>query len=84
MWADDAAMERSKHRIVILVLANKPAALRGLLRLLDERFRIIIHLDAKTDATDIELPAHASFTAVRLPIFWGWLQYHAGGSRDAR
>ncbi len=61
----------SDHRIVVLVLANKAAALRVLLRLLDKRFRIIIHRDAKTDATGIELPAHASFTAVRLPIFWG-------------
>ena len=46
-------------------------ALRGLLGLLDERFRIIVHLDAKTDPRGLALPPHACFTDIRLPIFWG-------------
>ena len=59
------------QRVVFLVLASKVPALRGLLGLLDERFRIIIHLDAKADPDGFVLPPHASFTDTRLPIFWG-------------
>ncbi len=59
------------QQIVILVLASKPEALNGLLLLLDTRFRIIIHLDAKADLDAIELPPHASFTDTRFEVFRG-------------
>jgi hypothetical protein len=59
------------QQIVVLVLAGGIEALNGLLLLLDERFRVIVHLDAKTNANDIELPPHASFTEARFEVFWG-------------
>ena len=54
-----------------MVLASNIRALKGLLLLLDARFRVIIHLDAKANAEDCDLPLHASFTATRFEVFWG-------------
>ncbi len=65
----DAARPVSQQ-VVILVLASRIEALRGLLLLLDARFRVIIHLDAKTDASGLALPAHASLTDVRFEVYW--------------
>ncbi len=63
--------QRVGHDVVILVLAHKTKPLEGLLRVLDPSFRIIIHLDAKSDALPHDLPSHASVLDTRLDIFWG-------------
>ena len=59
------------HGTVVLVLAHKTKPLEGLLRVLDPRCRIIIHLDAKSPAPPYDLPPHASVLDTRLEIFWG-------------
>jgi hypothetical protein len=60
-------------RIAILVLAHQPAPLQYLLDLLDERFAIFVHMDAKTDlaAAPLRLPAHATMVEPRIEVFWG-------------
>jgi len=60
-------------RIAVLVLAHQAVPLQGLLRCLDDRFRIFIHMDAKTElgAGQKRVPGHASLIAPRLPVFWG-------------
>ena len=59
------------QKIVVLVLASRMDALRGLLLLLDARFRVIVHLDAKIEADAGDLPPHDSFTQARFEVFWG-------------
>ncbi len=60
-------------RTAILILAHQPEKLHFLLDLLDDRFRIFIHVDAKADmaAAELRLPDHASLIAPRIPVFWG-------------
>lgn len=58
------------HKVVLLVLAHHAEALGGLLSLLDGRFRILVHFDAKAGPAP-PLPPHASVINARLPIFWG-------------
>ena len=57
----------------ILILAHQPAKLPYLLHLLDDRFAIYIHLDAKADLAiaPSRLPRHATFITPRIPVFWG-------------
>ena len=49
------------------------APLGALLTLLDDRFRVFVHLDAKTELPEasLRLPPHASLVLPRLPVFWG-------------
>ncbi len=58
--------------VAVLVLAHRVPALQDLVRTLDERFRILIHLDAKCPVPQeaIPLPPHASWTTERHPVFW--------------
>lgn len=60
-------------RIAILVLAHRPAALQFLVDLLDGRFAVFVHVDAKTDLAGIPLrvPAHVTMIEPRLEVFWG-------------
>jgi hypothetical protein len=60
-------------RIAVLVLAHRPAALQYLLELLDDRFAVFVHLDAKTEPAGISLrvPGHAHLIEPRLEVFWG-------------
>jgi hypothetical protein len=67
-----------RPQTAILILAHRPAALASLLRLLDHRalanrFRLFIHIDAKTDylAAGLRLPPHVTLITPRLPVFWG-------------
>jgi hypothetical protein len=58
------------------VLAHNPGPLQYLLDALDARFRILVHMDAKTDLATLaeaalRLPAHARLVAPRIPVFWG-------------
>ena len=57
--------------IVLLVLAGRVDALAGLLRVVDSRFRIVVHFDAKLASVDLSLPPHASSTEQRYEVFWG-------------
>jgi hypothetical protein len=52
------------------VLAHQPAPLHYLLDLLDERFAVFVHMDAKT-SLDAPLPAHATLVEPRIEVFWG-------------
>jgi hypothetical protein len=60
-------------RIAILVLAHQPAPLQYLLDVLDERFSVFVHMDAKTNlaAAPLRLPAHATMIEPRIEVFWG-------------
>jgi hypothetical protein len=60
-------------RIAVLVLAHQPCPLRYLLDLLDDRFSVFIHMDAKTDlaAAPLRLPANAKLVEPRIEVFWG-------------
>jgi len=60
-------------RIAVLVLAHKPAPLQYLLDLLDDRFAVFVHMDAKTDlgAAPLRLPGHATMVEPRVEVFWG-------------
>jgi hypothetical protein len=62
-----------KRRIAVLVLAHRPAALQFLLDLLDDRFALFVHLDAKTDLGSVRLriPRHATMIEPRIEVFWG-------------
>ena len=57
--------------IAILVLAHQHAPLQYLLDLLDDRFSVFIHLDAKTPAAPLRLPAHATLIEPSIEVFWG-------------
>ncbi len=60
-------------KIVILILSHRIDATRGLLQLLDERFSIYLHIDARIDldATPLHPPSHARVIDQRHTIFWG-------------
>lgn len=60
-------------RIAVLVLAHQPAALQCLMDLLDDRFAIFVHVDAKTDLAGARLrpPPHATVLTERHEVFWG-------------
>src|SRR5208282_2652229 len=62
-----------KPRIAILVLAHRHAALQYLLDLLDDRFAVFVHLDAKTEAGAgrLRVPRHATLIEPRENVFWG-------------
>lgn len=67
-----------RSQTAILILAHRPAALACLLRLLDHRalanrFRLFIHIDAKTDylAAGLRLPPQVTLITPRLPVYWG-------------
>lgn len=67
---------RPSARVAVLVLAHDPVPLQYLLDALDARFRIFIHMDAKTGLDRIaqaglRLPAHATLITPRLAVFWG-------------
>lgn len=67
---------RSHARVAVLVLAHDPAPLQYLLDTLDARFRVFIHMDAKTGLdrlaqAGLRLPAHATLISPRLAVFWG-------------
>ena len=55
------------------MLAHQAAPLQYLLDLLDDRFSVFVHMDAKTDLADarLRLPAHASMIEPRIEVFWG-------------
>ena len=55
------------------MLAHQAAPLQYLLDLLDDRFAVFVHMDAKTDLTGapLRLPAHASMIEPRIEVFWG-------------
>ena len=57
----------------ILILAHQPSKLPYLLDLLDDRFAVFIHVDAKADFSlaTLRLPRHAQLIAPRIPVFWG-------------
>lgn len=61
------------QKIVVCVLANKPLAVQGLIDVLDDRFSVIIHMDAKVDLSkyDLRLPPHCSMLQERHAVFWG-------------
>ncbi len=61
------------RRIALLVLAHRLPALQFLLDLLDERFTVFVHIDAKTDlrAARLRVPRHATLIEPRLEVFWG-------------
>jgi len=61
------------RRVAILVLAHLPAPLQCLLDVLDDRFAVFVHLDAKTDAkpADLRLPPHATALEPRRAVHWG-------------
>lgn len=70
------AASRSHAPVAVLVLAHDPAPLQYLLDALDARFRIFIHMDAKTSPerlaqVGLRLPAHATLISPRLAVFWG-------------
>ncbi|MCW3477902.1 beta-1,6-N-acetylglucosaminyltransferase [Limobrevibacterium gyesilva] len=58
-------------RIAVLVLAHRTAPLHALLRVLDARFRVFVHMDAKADWPAMRLPPHASLVEPRIEVFWG-------------
>jgi len=58
------------RRVAILVLAHLTAPLPFLLRALDDRFAVYLHLDAKVDAAGLDLPPHVTAIA-RRPVHWG-------------
>ncbi len=62
-----------KPRIAILVLAHRLAALQYLLDLLDDRFAVFVHLDAKAEpgAGRLRVPGHATLIEPRENVFWG-------------
>jgi len=54
------------------VLAHQAAPLQYLLDVLDDRFSVFVHMDAKTALTaPLRLPAHASMIEPRIEVFWG-------------
>jgi hypothetical protein len=55
------------------VLAHQPAPLQCLLDLLDERFAVFVHMDAKTDlaTAPLRVPPHATMIEPRIEVFWG-------------
>jgi hypothetical protein len=57
-------------RIAVLVLAHLPAPLSYLLRTLDERFRVFVHMDAKAGET-VAAPPGVRMIAPRIDVFWG-------------
>jgi hypothetical protein len=66
-----AGLGGTQPAIAILVLAHQPAPLQYLLDLLDNRFAIYVHLDAKTPTAPLRLPAHATLIERRIEVFWG-------------
>ena len=60
-------------KIALLVLSHKPESTQYLLDLLDNRFAVFIHMDARVSLAErpLRLPANAKLTATRLPVFWG-------------
>ena len=60
-----------KSRIAVLVLAHRTAPLPYVAATLDARFRLFIHLDAKTAAAPPILPPHANYITPRIEVFWG-------------
>ena len=61
---------RSPSHIAILVIAHRTAPLAALLRQLDDRFAVFVHLDARTTET-LALPPHAALVEPRCLVFWG-------------
>ena len=57
----------------ILILTHQPARLPFLLDLLDDRFAIYVHVDAKADLAlaPARLPPHVQVITPRIPVFWG-------------
>ena len=60
-----------RQEIVFLILAGRVEALAGLLGVVDGRFRVVVHFDAKLASVDCGLPSHASATERRYDVFWG-------------
>jgi hypothetical protein len=60
-------------QIAVLVVCHRTAATALLLKLLDSRFAVFVHVDARTDlaTTPLPLPSNAKLTEVRFPVFWG-------------
>jgi hypothetical protein len=63
-------VRRHHQRIAVLILAHRIAPLQALLRLLDDRFAVFVHLDARR-AEVPAMPAHARLVAPRHAVFWG-------------
>lgn len=63
----------SASRVALLVLAHEARPLQYLLDVLNPRFTVFIHFDAKSDLAHapLRLPPHARLIAPRLPVFWG-------------
>ena len=57
----------------LLILTHQPARLPFLLDLLDDRFAIYVHVDAKADLAlaPARLPPHVQVITPRIPVFWG-------------
>ena len=62
-----------RPRIAILVLAHRLPALQFLLDLLDDRFALFVHIDAKTqtDVGQLRVPRHVELIESRTEVFWG-------------
>ena len=59
-------------RVAVLVLAHATEPLQYLLDVLDRRFAVFIHLDAKgPDGAALRLPPNARLVARPVPVFWG-------------
>jgi hypothetical protein len=74
--AISTSASRRAAQVAVLVLAHDPVPLQYLLDTLDARFRIFIHIDAKTALDRIaraglRLPAHATLVNPRIAVFWG-------------
>jgi len=74
-----------QQQTAILVLAHRRAALECLLHLLNHRalanrFRLFIHIDAKTDISlaDLQQSPHVTLVSPRIAVFWGgWTMMRA-------
>jgi hypothetical protein len=61
-------------KIALLVMCHRLEAVRDLVSLLDDRFSVFIHLDAKSAISDTSLPtsaAHETHLISQFPVFWG-------------
>lgn len=58
-------------RIAVLVLAHRAEPLEYLLRTLDRRFDVFVHMDAKSALPDFPLPPNARLIEQRTKVFWG-------------